>query len=65
VKKIPFVIAFLLLSLATNAQPGDDPAPDPGNPVPLHGIGWLLAAGGAYGARKLLKTRKSHPGDHR
>jgi len=38
------------------AQPSDDP---PGNPpVPIAGIGYLLALGGAFGMKKIYDIRK-------
>jgi hypothetical protein len=57
VKKTSLIFLFFLVSIVAIAQPGD-PNEDPDNPVPLHGIGWLLAAGGAYGAKKLLHKKQ-------
>lgn len=40
-----------------DAQPGD-PGPDPDNPVPITGIEYLIAAGAAFGAKKLYDKKK-------
>lgn len=53
--------AFLVLtSTITWAQPGN---PCPGGPpcdpdVPITGIEWLIAAGGALGLKRFLNSRK-------
>lgn len=50
-----FILVFCLSSVLVFAQvPPDDPGggEDPGDPVPISGIGMLLAAGAAYGAKK-------------
>lgn len=39
------------------AQPGD-PGGDPDNPVPLTGLGYLLAAGAVLGVRKIMNRVK-------
>ena len=44
---------LVVLSFHVSAQPGDPPIPD--DPVPLTGIEFLFAAGGALGGYKLLK----------
>ena len=59
--KKTFIFFVFLLATKVFAQPGDPGGgEDPDNPVPFHGIGWLLAAGGAYGVKKMLdkKSRK-------
>ena len=50
-----FVLGF---SLLLKAQPGGPPN-DPGdNPVPITGIEYLIAAGAAFGAKKVYDKRK-------
>jgi hypothetical protein len=57
-KKI-FCLLIILLFMgvfSSYAQPSDDP---PGNPpVPIAGIGYLLALGGAFGIKKIYDQRK-------
>jgi len=56
--KLIIVVAFLIGGLQTiNAQPGD-PGTDPDNPVPITGIEYLIAAGAAFGAKKLYDRKK-------
>lgn len=52
-----WLLMFLTTWVTAFAQPGDPPA-DPGDPVPLSGLGILLAAGAALGIKKLLKKEK-------
>jgi len=57
-KKLIGVFTFVMFigTLTSYAQPGDDP---PGNPpVPISGIGYLLALGGAMGIKKLYDKKK-------
>jgi hypothetical protein len=54
VKKIALIFSLVFLPLLMEAQPGD-PGDDPDVPIP--GIGWLLAAGGIYGVKKVLDGR--------
>jgi len=56
--KLFFLVSFLLVSIVGYAQPGD-PGGDPDNPVPITGIEYLIAAGAAFGAKKLYDKRKS------
>lgn len=54
------VLLILLLSMsyvALNAQPGPPPPPDD-NPVPITGIEYLIAAGAAFGAKKIYDKKK-------
>lgn len=44
---------FLTVWFQAGAQPGNPPTPD--DPVPLTGIEFLFAAGGALGGYKLFK----------
>ncbi|WP_375578175.1 hypothetical protein ABWH96_14175 [Marivirga tractuosa] len=39
------------------AQPGPPPPP-PDNPVPITGIEYLIAAGAAFGAKKIYDKKK-------
>ncbi len=48
---------FLLAATVVNAQPGN-PGGDPDNPVPITGIEYLIAAGAAFGAKKLYDKKK-------
>lgn len=53
------LLTLVFVSLTTFglfAQPGD-PGGDPDNPVPITGIEWLLAAGGALGIHRLIKRK--------
>jgi hypothetical protein len=52
-----FILAFIFILAASivMAQPGPPP-PDPGAPVPLSGIEWLLAGGAAYGVARIRKA---------
>ncbi|WP_421877505.1 PID-CTERM protein-sorting domain-containing protein [Marinoscillum sp.] len=53
--KIIFTVIGLLFFLQAFAQPGAPPA------TPIDGgLSLLLAAGGAYGAKKLLDKRREH-----
>ncbi len=58
-KKLIGVLAFsIFMGISTTyAQPGvDDPPNNP--PVPISGIGYLLALGGALGIKKIYDLRK-------
>jgi hypothetical protein len=59
-KKYIIIIAFAILTLDTQAQGIDPvPPPEPNNGVPVDGgISGLIAAGIAYGAKKLHDRRK-------
>lgn len=52
-----FIGLSLLITFATNAQPGD-PSADPD--VPLSGIEILLTLGGVLGIKKFIGKRKSN-----
>ena len=53
-KRILLTVAFMALVCVVGAQPNN-----PTNPVPLDGgLGLLIAAGAAYGAKKLRDNRK-------
>lgn len=53
------VVVVLVLGLSSvNAQPGPPDPPDD-NPVPITGIGYLIAAGAAFGAKKLYDKKKN------
>jgi len=55
-KRILFVGMFLLLTVTLYAQPVDPPDPD----VPIDGgIGFLLAAGALYGAKRIYDVKKN------
>ena len=41
------------------AQPGPPPTP-PDNPVPITGIEYLIAAGAAFGAKKIYDKKKNN-----
>ena len=54
-KKVIITAAFLAVASIAMAQPAN-----PGNPVPLDGgLGLLMAAGAAYGAKKWNASRKA------
>lgn len=52
---------LLLLCLATNAQPGHpNQGRRPERPVPIQGIGWLVAAGALVGGLALRRVARKH-----
>lgn len=54
------LLVFLILSIgftAVHAQPGPPPPPVD-NPVPITGIEYLIAAGAAFGAKKIYDKKK-------
>jgi len=53
---IVFIALFFLVGYVTMAQP--NPGGDPDEAVPITGIEILLLAGGAFGFRKLIKSKK-------
>ncbi|MBK6264825.1 hypothetical protein JKA74_07235 [Marivirga sp. S37H4] len=55
-----FLIALCVIGFTVtgNAQPGPPPPPDE-NPVPITGIEFLIAAGAAFGAKKVYDKRKA------
>jgi len=57
-KKIIGALTFLMFlgTFTSYAQPGDNPPDNP--PVPISGIGYLLALGGALGIKKIYDLRK-------
>jgi hypothetical protein len=58
-KIVLFSLVLIMGSLAVEAQPGN-----PVNPVPVDGgISLLIAAGAAFGAKKLSDRRKSRSGE--
>lgn len=48
------VFVLMMSALAAWAQPGGGPPPDPGQPLPITGIEFLLLGGAAMGAGRLL-----------
>jgi hypothetical protein len=57
------VLAMLLCYSTPNMAQGDPPPDDPGNDPALPvdgGLSLLLAAGAAYGGRKLYRTRREN-----
>jgi len=56
--KSTLIFSFLIIGLSTlSAQPGPPPPPQD-NPVPITGIEYLIAAGAAFGAKKLYDKKK-------
>jgi hypothetical protein len=55
--RLALIFAFLICSIVVVAQPGPPP-PDPGAPVPISGIEWLLAGGAAYGFSRFFGRKK-------
>lgn len=53
-----FTIMGLLLFFNVYAQPGPPGNPNDPNPVPITGIEYLIAAGAAFGAKKVYDKRK-------
>lgn len=58
--KSTLIFIFLIIGYFTlNAQPGDPGGGgDPDNPVPITGIEYLIAAGAAFGAKKIYDKKK-------
>jgi len=52
------LVVFLIGVSTINAQPGPPPPPPDDNPVPITGIEYLIAAGAAFGAKKLYDKKK-------
>jgi len=52
-KSVILVSLFLVSSLCLRAQPDN-----PNNPTPLPGIALLVAAGAAFGAKRIYDTKK-------
>jgi hypothetical protein len=60
--RILLVVAFFALfgTGSLIAQPGDpNGGGNPDNPVPITGIEYLIAAGAAFGAKKLYNKKKA------
>jgi len=58
-RKETFVFVVLMcVGVLAFAQPGDPNGGTKPGTVPITGIEWLLAAGGALGARQLWQRRK-------
>lgn len=57
-----FIISFLYcgIQFVSNAQPGPPTDPEADNPVPITGIEYLIAAGAAFGAKKLYDKKKDN-----
>ncbi|GAA5022739.1 hypothetical protein GCM10011506_00340 [Marivirga lumbricoides] len=56
--RIVLIVALVCVAELLSAQPGP-PGGDPDNPVPITGIEYLIAAGAAFGAKKIYDKRKS------
>lgn len=58
--KSTLILSLLLIGISTmSAQPGDPGGgTDPDNPVPITGIEYLIAAGAAFGAKKIYDKKK-------
>lgn len=59
VKKFLFILFFILQVNILIAQPGGGPPPPAGEPVPLTGAEYLLAAGALFGLNKIRKSFKA------
>jgi hypothetical protein len=66
VRRLAFLICFLLTSWWIQAQPvppnPGDPAGDP-DVVPITGLEYLLIGGGVYGASRLMRRKKDKSDD--
>jgi hypothetical protein len=62
-RRIFFPLFFLLIFISASAQPRrpGPPPPDPGQPIPISGIEYLVAAGALWGGRQLLKKKNQKP----
>ncbi|MFT4739403.1 MAG: hypothetical protein ACI9XJ_000082 [Marivirga sp.] len=58
IKIIGMTIVGIFYFNSLSAQPGPPPPP-PDNPVPITGIEYLIAAGAAFGAKKIYDKKKS------
>lgn len=57
-KRLLYILIFTIGSVSVSlAQPGD-PDGDPDQPVPITGIEILIAAGGLFGAKKIIDSRR-------
>lgn len=58
--KSTLIFSLLFFGLySLNAQPGGGPPDEPGpQPVPFTGIEYLIAAGAAFGAKKIYDKKK-------
>lgn len=59
-KKNLVLVACLLFSVLSLAQPGGGGDPGGGEPVPLPAIGILVAAGALLGVRAMLRKKAEH-----
>jgi hypothetical protein len=57
-KKIFFVLFFFLMVSYACAQPGGGGDPDPGQPVPIQGLIFLLLAGAFLGIKRIMHKKK-------
>lgn len=59
-RSLSFIICVLLILLPAVlviAQPGGGPPPDPGTPVPIGGLGILVAIGAGLGIYKIRSSK--------
>jgi hypothetical protein len=59
IKLLTLTVFLFLGASSVRAQPGPPPPP-PDNPVPITGIEYLIAAGAAFGAKKLYDKKKDN-----
>lgn len=59
IKKSTLIFSLSFIGFySLNAQPGGGTPTDPDNPVPITGIEYLIAAGAAFGAKKIYDKKK-------
>ncbi|SMG37494.1 hypothetical protein SAMN05661096_02456 [Marivirga sericea] len=56
-KLLTLTVFLIIGGFSLNAQPGP-PGPPEDNPVPITGIEYLIAAGAAFGAKKIYDKKK-------
>lgn len=58
-KKVVILLGILGCSFFACAQPGNPATPND-NPVPIGGLELLLIGGAAFGAKKIISSRKKN-----
>jgi hypothetical protein len=59
-KKASLFFLYFLISISSVAQPGGGGDPGDGEPVPIAGLGILIAAGAFFGVKKIYDSKNKH-----